>query len=212
MPLQNRVLPDSSIVADSAYRGMFMGNRGCLHNDRRELVKQRIALKRWICCALEFNGRKRELMKPGNYTKLFFLDELTALAAGHRPCAECRRADYKSFVAAWSNGNQDLCSGRNVGATSIDAYLDSERRTAIKTTITLEALYELPAGVILKVVPSQDDFVLWSDDQLFRWTVTGYLPLQVSPGVDLEILTPSSIVNALRSGYRPVVHHMISSL
>lgn len=188
-----------------------MGNRGCLHNDRRELVKQRTALKRWICCALEFKGRKRELMKPGNYTELFFLDEATALAAGHRPCAECRRADYRSFVAAWAAGNEDLPCDHPVTAALIDSQKESERRAAIKTTTTLHALRELPAGVILKVVSPKNDFVLWCNNELFRWSIGGYVPVQLPEETELELLTPSGFVKALRSGYQPAIHDTIQN-
>ncbi|TWT58745.1 hypothetical protein KOR42_21310 [Thalassoglobus neptunius] len=99
MPLQNRVTPESVIEAVSA-RGMFMGNRGCLHGCERNLVKQFCSEKRWIICETEFRGRRRALMEPGKYTELFFLDEATAFASGHRPCGECRRDRFVDFKAA----------------------------------------------------------------------------------------------------------------
>src|SRR6478736_8868570 len=99
-PLRNRVTPLGELVADPA-RGLVYGNRGCLHDDRGR-IRRRYAGRRWIACRLEFRGRRRAaLMQPGRYTELFFLDEATALAAGHRPCAECRRPDYDRFVARW---------------------------------------------------------------------------------------------------------------
>ena len=100
MPLRNRVTPLGELVADPA-RGLVYGNRGCLHDDEGR-IRRRYAGRRWIACRLEFRGRRRSaLLQPGRYTELFFLDEATAFAAGHRPCAECRRADYDRFVAAW---------------------------------------------------------------------------------------------------------------
>ena len=106
MPLQNRVTPFGEIVATSA-RGLFMGNRGRLHDDRRVLRRQYSTEMRWLVCVTEFRGRKRVPMSPRQYTELFFLDEATALAAGHRPCAECRNADYRRFKELWIRTNRD---------------------------------------------------------------------------------------------------------
>ena len=100
MPLQNRVTPFGEIVSSPA-RGLLMGNRGILHNDDRRLGTARWQHPHWVACRLEFRGRRQEVMRPGAYTQLFFLDEAVALAAGHRPCAHCRRADYEAFVSAW---------------------------------------------------------------------------------------------------------------
>ena len=100
MPRQNRVTPLGELVATSE-RGLVYGNRGCLH-DELGRIRRRYAGRRWIACRLEFRGRRRTpLLQPGRYTELFFLDDATALAAGHRPCAECRREDYDRFVALW---------------------------------------------------------------------------------------------------------------
>src|SRR5258707_3661680 len=102
--LQNRVNPWGELFRTPA-RGTMMGNRGrTLHNAQQEIVRS-YGGKRWICCLLEFKGRRRQIMSPGQYTELFFLDEATAFAAGHRPCAECRRERYKAFRAAWINWN-----------------------------------------------------------------------------------------------------------
>ena len=101
MPLQNRVTPLGELVADRA-RGLVYGNRGCLH-DHEQRIRRSWQVKRWIACRLEFKGRTRELMQPGRYTELFFLDDAAALAAGHRPCAECRREDYNRFLEVWTS-------------------------------------------------------------------------------------------------------------
>ena len=121
MPLQNRVTPLGELVAVSD-RGLVHGNRGCLH-DESGRIRRRYDGKRWIACRLEFRGwQRRPLMQPGRYTELFFLDEVTALAAGHRPCALCRREDYLRLVAIW----RDLHPAQ-VGADAIDAQLHGER-------------------------------------------------------------------------------------
>jgi hypothetical protein len=108
VPLQNRVTPFGELIAVPE-RGTWMGNRGgCFHTEGRQLSRRRYASKRWIVCALEFRGRHRTVMTPGRYTELFFLDEATAFAAGHRPCRECRHHDHKRFKAAWLYGNRAL--------------------------------------------------------------------------------------------------------
>src|SRR3954453_3806627 len=120
-PLQNRVTPLGELVAVPE-RGLLYGNRGVLH-DSEGRIRRRFQGRRWIACRLEFRGRRRHpLLQPGRYTELFFLDEATALAAGHRPCAECRREDYRRFVALW----QELHPGET-RADAIDARLHAER-------------------------------------------------------------------------------------
>src|SRR5579864_4435986 len=121
MPLQNRVTPLGELIA-VPQRGLVYGNRGCLH-DGEGRIRRAYATKRWIACRLRFRGRRRSrLMTPGRYTELFFLDDVTALAAGHRPCAECRRADYNRLADLWAELHPE-----QVGADAIDAQLDEER-------------------------------------------------------------------------------------
>src|SRR5262245_7524265 len=121
VPLQNRVTPLGDLIADPG-RGLVYGNRGCLHDDRGR-IRRRYAVKRWIACRLEFLGWYREpLMQPGRFTELFFLDEATAFAAGHRPCALCRREDYVRFVEIWRETHADTAD-----ADAIDARLHEER-------------------------------------------------------------------------------------
>src|SRR5438270_2559242 len=100
-----------------------MGNRGVLHNAEREVVRD-WQVRRWIACRLEFRGRHRQVMTPGTWTELFFLDEATALAAGHRPCAECRHADFRTFQAAWRAAFPQTDTHADV----LDAVLHAERR------------------------------------------------------------------------------------
>ena len=123
MPLQNRVTPLGEVIA-TPERGLVYANRGCIHDPSGRIRERRYPTKRWIACQLEFRGRhRRPLMAPGKFTELFFLDEATALAAGHRPCGECRYADYTHLTAMWA----DLHPGQ-LGADAIDEQLDRERR------------------------------------------------------------------------------------
>ncbi len=121
MPLQNRVTPTGEIVA-TPHRGTLMGNRGVIHDAEGRIVRP-FRVKRWIACRLEFKGRHRELLQPGRWTELFFLDEATALAAGHRPCAECRREDYRRWQAAWAAA----FPGAPTNADAMDERLHADR-------------------------------------------------------------------------------------
>ena len=125
MPRQNRVTPFGEIVA-TPERGTFMGNRGVLHDSEGRILRA-WQLRRWIACVLEFRGRKRQVMTPGRYTELFFLDEATALAAGHRPCAECRHARFLAFCNAWGSAQPAEGTSPRPTATEIDDRLHSER-------------------------------------------------------------------------------------
>jgi len=128
MPRQNRVTPFGSIIAIPE-RGTFMGNRGVLHNAEGH-IRRAWQVKRWIVCVLEFRGRKRTVMTPNSYTELFFLDEATALAAGHRPCAECRHSRFLDFCNAWRSGHPKADSLHRPTADEIDNRLHTERLTA----------------------------------------------------------------------------------
>src|SRR5256885_452004 len=199
MPLQNRVTPLSELVADSA-RGLVYGNRGCLH-DARGRIRRRYNGKRWIACRLEFRGRHpAALQQPGRYTELFFLDEATAFAAGHRPCAECRREDYQRLTTIW----RELHPGQN-GADAIDAQLHGERvdpetRAQLRHTAALD---DLPDGTF---VLRGDEPCLVRGAELLRWTTAGYAQRLERPAREEAIvLTPPSLVAVLRAGWRPLV-------
>lgn len=145
MPLQNRVTPLSEIVAYTEH-GLFMGNRGCLHDDNRQIVRH-FKSKRWIICLTSFNDRKRALMSPKQYTELFFLDEATALAAGHRPCFTCRQKEHASFKEAWVNGNPNSGLTDKSSIDKVDTQLHYERLTPDGQQQTYRAaLGELPSG------------------------------------------------------------------
>jgi hypothetical protein len=213
MTLQNRVLPDSRIVALANYRGMLMGNRGCLHDDQQQLVRQTSAVKRWILCVTEFKGRRRTPMTPRLYTELFFLDEATGLAAGHRPCFECRRADAQRFKAAWIAGNPQFGLPADSSIDRLDRHLHTDRcRLADEHKLTAADLGELPSGVIV-AEGTDGSFYLLMDQRLHRWTETGYQPAeQAQPSQPWRVVTPPTTVNAIRSGYSPTIHPSIDKV
>ena len=189
MPLQNRVLPTGEIVADPA-RGTFTGNRGCLHDDHQRLGRARWKGKAWIICALQFNGWHRQVMTPHTWTELFFLDEATALAAGHRPCALCRRAAYSAYRTAW---------GGNPKATEIDGALHKAR---LGPRIWRDCT-TLPNGTFVRV--ADQCFLLLGPDML-HYNPSGYGPQSARVTYPVEVLTPAPTVAVLQAGYRPVLH------
>ncbi len=211
MPLQNRVTPWSEIVT-TPERGMFMGNRGCLHNDQRQVVKAWARLP-WVTCTLQFRGRHRKIMSPGRYTELFFLDEVTALAAGHRPCATCRRAGFNAFKANWLAANPDLAATTGSSMAKIDKALHSERMDSNRQKRTWSAsLGELPDGTMVVFEGSGSPLLVWRG-HLHTWTPGGYGQRQVSaPDVSVNVLTPPSVVNVLKAGYQPLVHLTVQCL
>src|SRR5712691_11903333 len=199
MPLQNRVTPLGELIADPA-RGSVYANRGCLH-DATGRIRRRYAGKRWIACRLEFRGWHRHpLLQPGRFTELFFLDEVTAFAAGHRPCALCRRDDYARLVEIWAA----VHPGRT-GADAIDGQLHVER-VALGTRAQLHhdaLLDDLPDGAFI-LHDGAPYLVLGA--QLLRWTAAGYTAADTRPaGRHAVLITPPSLVAVLRSGWRPLV-------
>jgi len=189
MALQNRVTPLGELVADPA-RGLVYGNRGCLH-DTSGRIRRRWATKRWIACRLEFRGwRRHPLLQPGRFTELFFLDEATAFAAGHRPCALCRREDYNRFLELVGAG----------GADEIDARLHEER-----TGPRPAADGDLPDGAFVLV---DDAPWLVAGGRLRLWTPAGYTDTR--PAERAVLVTPPTLVDALRGGWRsdavPLLH------
>jgi hypothetical protein len=201
-PLCNRVTATGDIVADPA-RGLLMGNRGCLHGPDRTLGVSRWRSKLWICCVLEWQGVRRDPMPPGRWTALFFLDEATALAAGHRPCAYCRRADYLAYATAWATGHG---LARRPWAHEMDAVLHSQRvhsRSRKQATVPARA-GDLPDGAMVR---ADGRVGLRTGDRLRPWTLRGYLdPVPLPPGTVVDLLTPPASVAALAAGYRPLIH------
>ena len=202
-PLQNRVDPFGVIHAVSA-RGTWMGNRGgCLHNDRRQLTRRRWVSKRWIACVLAFKDRRRTVMAPGRYTELFFLDEATALAAGHRPCFECRRKDALVFADAWRRS----VDGRQLpSADAIDSVLHGERRVSRgrQSESPIVRPVDLPNGVMVALPSPDGNPSAWlvRDGVLYPWSFTGYGQGRSAVDVrEAELITPLSIVATIRAGY-----------
>jgi hypothetical protein len=175
-----------------------MGNRGVLHDEDRNLVRQWQA-RRWISCRLQWRGRKRVVMAPRRYTELFFLDEAASFSAGHRPCAECRNADYKRFRAFW-----EACFGARAGADAMDAMLHAERLDG-RTKRTFRAgIDTLPDGTY--IVDDGAALLLWAD-ALIQWGDSGYGRRIARPRAgNVEVLTPRSIVEIIRAGFLPAVH------
>ena len=189
MPLQNRVTPLSDLIA-TPERGLVYGNRGCLHDDAGR-IRRLHATRRWIACRLEFRGWHRApLMQPGRFTELFFLDEATAFAAGHRPCALCRRADYDRLVAVW----RELHPGQE-GADAIDAQLHAERLAGRERRLH-PGPDDLPDGAF--VLRDGEPWVA-RDGTLRRWTPGGYDARAERRG-DEALLTPPTLVELLRRG------------
>ena len=200
MPLQNRVTPFGEIVIDPS-RGSLMGNRGILHDSNQQLGASRWKHKNWVTCTLSFKGTKRPLMAAGKYTELFFLDEATALAAGHRPCAECRRPDFERFMIAWTAGNQ---LSERPRASMVDAELHGNRVTRTGQRVTYrERADGLPDGTM--VVLDGEAWLVWQG-RLHRWRFTGYGDHRPLDGREVEVLTPRPTVGALKGGYRPMIH------
>lgn len=204
MPLQNRVTPFGELVA-VAERGLLMGNRGVLHDERQRIVRP-WRLQRWITCVTTFRGRSRQVMRPRAYTELFFLDEATAFAAGHRPCAECRHADYLRFKAAWAAWSG--MAARDLRAERLDATLHADRLeshgSAQRQRVYEETLGALPDGVFIAL--DGRAWLLWRG-RLLAWTPAGYTTRQKPHVRDrVTVLTPRALVGVFRAGYVPLVH------
>jgi hypothetical protein len=197
MPLQNRVTPFGELVAEPG-RGLVYGNRGCLHDDAGR-VRRHHNGRRWIACRLRFRGWHRHpLLQPGRFTELFFLDEATAFAAGHRPCALCRREDYDRFGAMWHK----LHPGQR-GADAIDAQLHGERLEGRAQRHHEARLDDLPDGAF---VVHDGEACLLAGDTLLVWSAAGYLARSRAPARErARVITPPSLLAILRAGWEPVV-------
>jgi hypothetical protein len=181
-----------------------MGNRGgALHNDRREIIRQ-YKSRQWIACVLEFKGRRRKIMAPNRYTELFFLDEAVAFAAGHRPCAECRRERFNAFKCAWSAG-VGTNRPESLRAGEIDAELHRARIDPTRNKVTYQGeLRALPNGCFIEV--DRLPYLIWND-ALLLWTPEGYAKKEQRPeSRTVTVLTPAPIVECFRYGYEPQIH------
>jgi hypothetical protein len=200
MPLQNRVDPFGELIAVPA-RGTLFGNRGGrFHTDARTLTTQRWASRQWICCVLDFKGRQRDVWGR-YYTELFFLDEPTALAAGHRPCFECRRKDAEAFAEAWRKAKR---LGTRPYADEMDEVLHGERLAGRAKRLHRRAIDGLPDGAF---VTFDGAAFAACGAELLRWTPDGYSAQQRRPrGIIVDVLTPPSILALLSAGYYPRWH------
>ena len=202
MPLQNRVTPTGEIVADPA-RGILMGNRGCLHTPEGKLGAARWRSKLWICCSLDYKNVRRDPMPPGRWTALFFLDEATAFAAGHRPCAYCRREAFTAYADAWRIGRRQT---RRPRAAEMDAVLHEQRVDPMRRRQrTHPALFgSLPDGAMVRF---RNRPALVLGECVLPWSFAGYgRPVALARSATVELLTPPASVAALARGYRPLLH------
>ncbi|WP_294229460.1 hypothetical protein [uncultured Shimia sp.] len=198
MPRQNRVLPDGQILAHPT-RGDFMGNRGILHDTAAhhhgKLTHRRWRHKAWVCCVLSFKNRQRRLMAPNRYTELFFYDEAVALAAGHRPCAECRRADHKAFLAAADHSGSAPGFDEHLHtARAIPRVYGQNRPLAHTRTLPDATFIQMGTGPLLLL-----------GDMALPFTPEGYTAPIKRPHGTFPVLTPEPTRIALHNGFRPVL-------
>ena len=204
MSLQNRVTPTGEIIA-TPHRGMFTGNRGIIHDPAtKTLLRKRWASPAWLTCVCEFRGWRRKVMGRRSWTELFFLDEATALAAGHRPCFFCRRDDATRFRAAWEEGN----GASKLRAGDIDAVLHRERLDHGRKRLhpLPMPVKDLPDGAM---VQARDESYLIVQGRALVWSAAGYREPAASVA-EAMLLTPPSTLRALAAGYRPVLHESAS--
>jgi hypothetical protein len=206
MTQQNRVDPWGALHAVPS-RGNLMGNRGILHNDEGEIVRK-WASPTWVTCVLKFGQRTSPgTFRPGHYSKLFFLDEATAFAAGHRPCGECQRPRYMEFRDAWKAANVSEEQLERFSLSMLDRQLHAERtsRTATNGKGTFTApISELPFGVLVEWAGHA--WLVANARELRRWSFDGYAPPVEAPAEAVRVLTPASIVKTFGQGFRPRVH------
>jgi len=200
MPLQNRVDPFGELFADFA-RGSVMGNRGGrFHGEDRTLGTRRFVSRQWICCRLHFNDRHRQVW-GNSYTELFFLDEVTALSAGHRPCFECRRRDAEAFAECWRRAFGLKARPR---AAEMDTLLHAQRLDGRSKRWHLLPIEELPDGTVIAM--GEGAFAL-RGNRLLPWSPAGYGVHKARPhGIEVDVLTPPAIVAVLAAGYPPQWH------
>ncbi|GAB2794631.1 hypothetical protein GCM10027040_21120 [Halomonas shantousis] len=204
MPLQNRVDPFGNLHSVQA-RGALLGNRGQLHDANKNIVRP-WKTKAWVTCALEYGDTQRTIFAPDSYSELFFLDEATAFAAGHRPCASCRNKRYREFKAQWLAANPELVPGEKPPIAAIDKVLHAERAAQSGDKVTFKTAIEtLPFGTIIE----QDGATfLVGEKELLPWSFHGYSQPALLPeeGTSVTVLTPASIVLLFQQGFRPEVH------
>jgi hypothetical protein len=201
MPLQNRVNPFGELVATAA-RGTLTGNRGIIHNEERTIARP-YQLKAWITCTLVYKNFRREVMTGRKWTELFFLDEVTAFAAGHRPCAFCRNADYKRFKQSWLSA----FPAHHLMVKDIDAKMHSDRLTVGKRKKTFQTSFsDVVSGTMFCLTQGKEVF-LFFNGRVAQWSFEGYTKASIpSPEKMVEVLTPACTIACFKQGYEPTVH------
>ncbi len=211
MSLQNRVSPFSMLTA-TPERGAWTGNRGVIHNAHKEIVRNH-AVKYWITCALEYKNFQRKVMTPNRWTELFFLDEATAFAAGHRPCGFCRHPDFKRFKNLWLVANAERYAlEENTKIDVIDALIHQERldENGLQKTFK-KTLTTLPDGTFVNLDRTPKAY-LWFQQSLYEWSFSGYTKvLEFDKNQAVNVLTPFSYVETFRAGYLPQINDSIPS-
>lgn len=206
MPLQNRISPFSTLTA-TPERGAWTGNRGVIHNANKEIVRNH-SVKYWITCVLEYKNFQRKVMSPNRWTELFFLDEATSFAAGHRPCGFCRNMDFKRFKKLWllANAKRYGLEG-NVKMDIIDNFIHQERLNEKGIQKTFQAaLSTLPDGTFITFIDSVKAY-LWYKQNLYKWSFSGYTKvLEFEQHQPVNVLTPFSYVETFKLGYLPQIH------
>ena len=211
MPLQNRVSPFSILTA-TPERGTWTGNRGVIHNTDREIVSN-FAVKYWITCELKYKNFQRKVMTPNRWTELFFLDEATAFAAGHRPCGFCRNPDFKRFKSLWLLANGERYGlEKDTKIDTIDALIHQERLDENGSQKTFKAnLPTLPDGTFIMLNDSAKAY-LWFQQNLYQWSFSGYEKVpEFAQNQEVAVLTPFSYVEVFRAGYLPEVHFSLEN-
>lgn len=210
VPLQNRVDPSGNIITSSG-RGTWTGNRGVIHKNRKIIAPYRT--KNWITCSLEYKDFRRSVMSENRWTELFFLDEATAFSAGHRPCAFCRNKAFKDFKTKWLVANAKSNNIIDTSIKSVDDIIHQERLkpNGAKNTFTSN-LKELPDGVMISI-PNQPESFLYHKNHLFLWSPSGYISsYKVESDQLVSVLTPKSIVEVLKAGYKCHIHDSVELL
>lgn len=205
--LRNRVDPKGEIITTTA-RGSWMGNRGVIHNSEKQIIRP-FKHKAWITCQLSFKERRRVVMSPDRWTELFFLDEATAFSAGHRPCFECRRDHAIHFKKCWIEGNPEYGFDLKTKIGLIDDIIHEQRINLRGQKVTYQAdISTLPDGTFISI---QNDHYVISGESLFQWSPFGYRGTLLKKNLSqAEVLTPSSVVNALACAYKASIHESAS--
>ena len=198
-PFANRVTPFGAFEA-TPHRGLLIGNRGILHDEHGAFGAARWRHPHWIACALEYKGWKRKLLQPRAWTELFFLDEATALAAGHRPCALCRRADYERWREAWARA---FALAARPSAAAMDRALHVARIEGKAQRLHRARMETLPDGAM---VESGGDAWLVLGDAMLKWSHAGYGERRERGGGAVSVITPAPVVACLAAGYQPLLH------